>query len=223
MIVIVFSGCIRQNRYVCPNGVTVSDPNLCFTTTTIMTTSTINVNASNANIALLDIYCTQSNIYYIIKNEGDIQVSSLNFMVDNIQKTVNCYPILPIKPDQTISCIQPSSLGSHGVRITGPSNDVISTVECKAIDTTIALLNAYCNSTSNTINSSIKNKGTTIISFLNIRFYVDGRVVSPNIDCRTPNSLNTGNSINCYLNTTAGFHEFRIVGPSNIVSQNITC
>ncbi len=210
--VIPISGCINQTTNTGSKETTT-------TTATMKTTTT----TENVSIVLLDAYCNQNVIYYMIKNNGNDDISYLTLYVDNAQKNMNCYPILPIKPGQTASCTNLATIGTHELRIVGPSNAAVGTVECKPIDTTIGLLDAYCNSTTGTLYISIKNKGTTIISFSNIRFYVDGKTANPNPQCKTPNALDTGNSITCTILASAGNHDIRIVGPSNAIPGSISC
>ena len=40
LMTVLISGCVSQQKYVCPDGTVVSEPSLCQTTTTMITTST---------------------------------------------------------------------------------------------------------------------------------------------------------------------------------------
>lgn len=82
------------------------------------------------NIELQDAYCQNNNIIYSIKNVGNADVISLTFYVDSIRKSATCNPTLPIKPNQTTTCTHSSTLGTHQVRVVGPSNAVVGTVNC---------------------------------------------------------------------------------------------
>ena len=82
------------------------------------------------NIELQDAYCQNNKIIYSIKNIGNADVNSLTFYVDSIRKSATCNPTLPIKPNQTTTCTHSATLGTHQVRVVGPSNAVGGTVNC---------------------------------------------------------------------------------------------
>jgi FlaG/FlaF family flagellin (archaellin) len=92
----------------------------------------------------------------------------------------------------------------------------------------IALMDAYCDAGTNTINMLIRNDGTTSITFSNVKFYLDGTVftAAPTPACTT-STLNAGSTQTCSNSTTTaitdGFHELRVVGPSNAVGGSIQC
>ena len=82
------------------------------------------------NIRLTDAYCNSTHIIYLINNIGTASVSSLTFYVDGAPVTPTCSPAPPIAAGNSTSCIQSASKGIHNIRVVGPSNAGLGTIEC---------------------------------------------------------------------------------------------
>ena len=90
----------------------------------------------------------------------------------------------------------------------------------------IALMDAYCDAATNTINTLIKNDGTTSITLSNVKFYVNGTTTGITVPpaCSGASTLAAGATITCGITGIAdGFQELRIVGPSNAVGGTVEC
>jgi FlaG/FlaF family flagellin (archaellin) len=105
----------------------------------------------------------------------------------------------------------------------------------------IALLDAYCESTDKNITVLIKNDGTSPINTTAIKWYVDGSDKSLNVypnDAGTSSCYNSavtlgaGSSKSCIIcgknvagcaNLQTGSRELRIIGPSNAVGGTVSC
>jgi FlaG/FlaF family flagellin (archaellin) len=90
------------------------------------------------NIQLADAYCNGTHIIYLIKNIGTASVSSLTFYVDGAHigtvppntGSLSCTPELPIGAGNSTSCIHSTTAGIHNIRVVGPSNVGMGTVDC---------------------------------------------------------------------------------------------
>jgi hypothetical protein len=99
-------------------------------------------------------------------------------------------------------------------------------VTCPPPNKNIALLDAFCDGSTNTISVLIKNDGTTSITFNSITFYINGTStgITRSSACSGTNYLTAGSTKTCTLKGIAnGFQELRVSGPSNEVGGSVYC
>jgi len=197
--------------------------------TGITHTDTATLHTYISNIALLDAYCGKNIIYTLIKNDGNLPINRLTFVVDGVINSNNelsgCMNE-PLLPGKTVMCQVNGESGFNEIRVIGPSNAVGGTVECKGdlplkTTTNIQLVDAFCRQSDKHIIMLVKNIGTDDVSSLT--FVVNGKTLSASCNPTLP--INSYETTSCEIlsYTNAGPNELRVIGPSNAVGGTVSC
>lgn len=127
------------------------------TDTGITHTDSATLHTLTSNIQLMDAYCQDNTIIFLINNIGNSPISSLSFYVNGVGKSeISGCLNNPLLPGNTINCQVVGISGLNQVRIVSPSNVAVAAVECtiKPIQVdcskvVLDIVDALCHGTTN--------------------------------------------------------------------------